>query len=516
MVLLLLAMLTALTVMNWRLQRSLQAERNERARARANAEALQGLFHDLRIASETLAEVVPPGSKSSDEFYLQVLRAYGKVFEKTPSLAQDPELRHGLAQAHYHYARAIRNHATAAHDGAFLDHFDRCIALLGPLVKEHPNLVWPRYDLFRALADRAAAEDLLARPTRSDVSLQGQYKALQVIEALQLDFPDDPAWRNAVASQHLNVGQRLLDDRRTEDAEPHFLQAQQIAQQLVAADPHKPNYLDTSIRALDQLARLASNTGHPEKGEALVRQALEASARLLPLVPENYEIQLGQACRAMNLAAILQVLGRPGESVVLLEGTTADLERLARRFPEHDNFQVRVAESLASLADAEFLIGRIAESKTHYHEAVTKLEKMLHARPNDRGIRNLLGTILVNCRVASLRDLARALTVLGPVADSDNNPYYVALAHLHLRDFREAITAARPHAQGVPGVAPSDGFCFILALAHAGLHEPGEAARWYREGMRLQKLAGRHQKADPLRDEAAAAVGERTGGRSLP
>ena len=502
-VLLLVAMVAALAMKNRELAEMARSEHRQKTLAADNLRAIRDLSRDIRLAAQSLSDAIPPGSSRTDEFYEGILKAYQKVVTQTPDLAIDPDLRHGLAQAHFQYARALANQDGVANAGRVVEHFDQAVGLLEPLSREHPDRVWARYDLFRTLTCRAHTLSGQVRPMRPDLALRDETRSLQVIEDLARDFPDNPSWRDAVANQNINLGSMLIVLKRLDEARRHFERAQELATRLAAEYPDRPTFARNSVLALDALAGMAGRSARPETAVPLLRRAIEGGAALVRAVPDDRAYPIEQSCRQAALADRLIELGQLGAAEPLLAEVVRTAERCMARFPEYDDYRIALFWDSARLAEIEHRLGKVAEAEALYRTLFERLERRCRERPDDLSVRNLLGSLLVACPVAGLRDPARTLALLEPSAAQDGTALWIALARFRLGKPRKAIALAKTHV----GDRSGDDFCFILALAHARLDEPGEAAKWFREGVRLRDRSGPQRNADPLMTEAAAAVG---------
>lgn len=155
-----------------------------------------------------------------------------------------------------------------------------------------PNDPKRRYDLYFATSGLAYAKEMLGKIAES-TSLRGESE--EMIEALLAQFPEQPAYQDAVSRACFNRGELARQRRQFHESEPEFVRCadldRKIAKQL-------PEY-DRCLRLIASLNRLADSRNQLKRydeAESNAKESLERCQELAARFPDRPpESQRGMA-----------------------------------------------------------------------------------------------------------------------------------------------------------------------------------------------------------------------------
>ncbi|CAO5184851.1 putative Anaphase-promoting complex subunit 5 domain-containing protein [Frankia sp. AiPs1] len=200
-----------------------------------------------------------------------------------------------------------------------------------------------------------------------------------------------------LASSLNNLGRRLADLDRREDALAAVDEATGIYRRLAAAQPDR--HLAGLAASLNNLARRLGDQGRYEQALATVE---EATALYRRLAADGSDAHLAQLAASLdNLARRLADLRRPDEALTVMREATDAYQRLADAQPER--YLAELATSLNNLSNRLADLGRIEEAMAVIGHAVRLREQLAQADPDA----HLPGL------AASLNNLALRLGTLG-------------------------------------------------------------------------------------------------------
>jgi serine/threonine-protein kinase len=510
--LLMIACLAVLGVLNSRLHASLSRERYQNRLAESRLDALQKVTRGVLFASENLAIALPPGSRSTHQFYEQVVRSYEDVLACDGSLAQDPEFRHRAAQANFQLARSLDSENAGANRGQGLTRFGQAIESLRKLSAEHPEKPFYRYDLARALKCRAIANTHDDDPERLGKAEQDHRESLQVFDALSGDFPDDPRWRNATADQLIEVSRLESRLGRSDEARKYLIRAIDVATPLADTISDPPIYRRTLALALGDLATQEVQAGHLEASEALRRRLLPLHEELCQARPDEREYRIEEIHCRQALARLLLAQGRPGEVQPVLSRALVLAEQVLSEIPDNSWITHVRSDGLFFKAEARLALARSPEdhaaAESSFRAIFERMEAICGSHNEMVDLRCWLGAVYAACPVAALRRPARAIELLKDHAgrgDHVSGPLCEALC-LAGR-WPEAIAIAEPRARALDGRDDASQFGYLLAWSMARLGRDDEASSWFHKAEAISE-ANRWQRylSARLRQEAAAAI----------
>jgi tetratricopeptide (TPR) repeat protein len=293
---------------------------------------------------------------------------------------------------------------------------------------------------------------------RREEALQAAEEANNIHRQLAAARPD--AFLPDLAISLNNLGNRLSDVGRREEALPAAEEAVKIRRQLAASRPDA--FLPDLAGSLNNLGIRLSNLGRWEDALQAAEEATKISRQLTVSRPDAFLPYFAMSLN--NLGRALSDLGRRGEALQAAEEATKIRRQLAASRP--DAFLPDLAGSLNNLGNSLSDLGR-QEEALHAMEEAVKISRQLAAARPDAFLPDL---------AMSLNNLASRLSALGRREEALQNAREAT-------DTYRQLAAARPDAF-LPDLARSLGARGAI-LARAG--NAIDAAESFREGMQRLK-----------------------------
>ncbi|MCS7167535.1 MAG: tetratricopeptide repeat protein [Gemmatales bacterium] len=212
-------------------------------------------------------------------------------------------------------------------------------------------------------------------------SEQAYRQAAVLFGALVAEHPQEPLYRQLLASTHNNLGVLLRHAGRIREAETCCQQALSLRTQLVAEYPQVPQYRHELASTHHNLATLWQQAGRFEEAAASYQQSVALSKKLVaehPLVPE-YRQQLAQA--HSNLGVLLRELGRVEEAETSYRQALALYQELVAERPGIPEYREGLATTHNNLANLLWQTGRKNEAEASYRQALALREKLTAEHP---------------------------------------------------------------------------------------------------------------------------------------
>jgi tetratricopeptide (TPR) repeat protein len=318
--------------------------RAERDRAEANYQRAERNFERARLAVEQmLTEVAEeqlayePRMEGKRRVLLEKALAFYQEFLEEKG--NDPGVRQATARAAKRVADLARmlrqdRRAEAA--------YDRAIDLLGALAVEFPDQPALGEDLANSHNFRGEVLRLTDRPQEA----QSAYEAALAIQTqLAREFPEEPAYRRDRARTHYNLGILSKDTSRPREAQQHFDEALTILNGLVETFPDNADYRQHLARSYLNLGPVLRVTrGFEQARDAYGRAIalLDALHRQHPDVPDyRHELAVTQN----NLAILLASAGRNPDAEQAHQQAFALFTRLAANFPGVPDYRKELANT---------------------------------------------------------------------------------------------------------------------------------------------------------------------------
>lgn len=217
-----------------------------------------------------------------------------------------------------------------------MEHLARAIGLLGDLVRQNPKNPGYRHLLALYHTQRFAAAG-------GDHQAAEEFtRATDILEGLVRDFPHVPDYRHDLSETYAMAAPpappRLASGPAapfTDDkAEELLRKALDISDKLVAEHPNIPRYLASQARILYKLGTMEHRSGRWREAEGSYRRAVAVQTALVEHHLSSPYNKVWLAAFRDGLAGMLVRLGRHGEAVAALKGTTEMLTGLMDEEPD--------------------------------------------------------------------------------------------------------------------------------------------------------------------------------------
>jgi tetratricopeptide (TPR) repeat protein len=165
-----------------------------------------------------------------------------------------------------------------------------------------PSLARTTYGLLKPQAQFHLGQVLEARQRPAEAeAAYGQ--AVMLAEPLAAQFPDVPAYRQALVGYSLQLAKRLARNGKSEQAAPYSRQALDLSEHLLAAPiPEGPREREEVISALNSLSSYLRDAGE-------LRGAERAARKLLQIARQTSEASPADPAAQHKLAQVLVKLG---------------------------------------------------------------------------------------------------------------------------------------------------------------------------------------------------------------
>ena len=247
-----------------------------------------------------------------------------------------PEARSKLAAVSFYLAK------TFAELGTLPDAIGSCeasIALLEPLVRDHPSVEKYRHDLAGDLNNLGNLQEKTGRLAEAMTSHQ---RALSHWECMTKDHPDRLSCiRRALRSVKNNIGLVLFDMGRLTEALTCHRRALDIHESRVSAVPaaeaHEAQF-DLS-ESLNNIGLIEQNTGHQTEALETYKRAIQLQEPIVRDHPEVLDYRDKLASCLLNLGATQLELGQLAEALTTHRRELEMWERLVRDHQSVPDYQ---------------------------------------------------------------------------------------------------------------------------------------------------------------------------------
>src|SRR5262249_581121 len=130
-------------------------------------------------------------------------------------------------------------------------------------------------------------------------------EALEILEKLDADYPGNPVYHDALASQGANLSGALIALDQFDEAEKVLGKALTVVEKLVAEYPDRFDYPRNQARNLFSLGQLKEKTGRFGEAEAAYRKALPIGRKLVTDLPRPPAFRLELVDYLCDLARLL-------------------------------------------------------------------------------------------------------------------------------------------------------------------------------------------------------------------
>ncbi len=296
---------------------------------------------------------------------------------KAELAAEDPHApgpRISLAKAHVLAGQVLAGQPDDL--AAAIASYQQAVELLEAVLRDHPELADPSFDLAMHLGDLNTLQQMAGK---LDSALQSLDKALEILERLNRQYPGVRNYQNSLASTYNRMSD--LHRRRREPAEALAF-AEKARMQLERLVSQHPEDLDSRV----DLARSCNHIGRGLQQARDSAEALRAFQRAVDLyesLPQldprhNYEL-------ACNLALCIPLIGAPNGTEGILDAAGLSKDDQARRHRYGD----RALEVLRRATRGDFLNPELLQSETDlnplrdrsdFQDLITEVTKRQHDR----------------------------------------------------------------------------------------------------------------------------------------
>jgi len=249
----------------------------------------------------------------------------------------------------------------------------RAVDILETLKDQHPEN--PAYRHMLAVAYRGTPR----RGTVRDREVQDE--AIRILRQLTKEFPDVPVYRYdliealAMAEHNFLVTTRReqhrkgVSEKQLHAAVEQLRQAISLGKELVKSHPSVPQYRVSLASSMRKLGRVLQDLERVEEAEANFRKAYELDVLLekqFPRVP-GYVLNLAESQH--SLGENLRMQGRLREARPFLEWAIASQEKFLEKVPENDWAKLRLSEQHRSLGRTLDELDEFDLSQQHFQKA---------------------------------------------------------------------------------------------------------------------------------------------------
>jgi serine/threonine protein kinase len=320
------------------------------------------------VAEQWLA--LEPHRKEAQRHFLLKALAFYEEFAREQSA--DPSVRLEAARA---CERAGNIHRMLGQHGPAEQAYRQALERLQQLTADFPNDPLYRRQLGSSWNELGVVLSATRRHEEAEHALR---QALDIGEKLEAEFLDSPDYQHDLASTHNNLAILLKSVGRLPEAEQTYRRSIQRRQKLVDDSPNNPIYLKGLAENLHNLGILLALTGRPREAEQCYRQALETFQKLaadFPIRPE-YRDRLGNCLG--ELALVLMNTGRPQEGEEMMLQGMEVYEKLVADFPTVPDYRYHLAVGYNNLGGLRHNLGRAREAEPALRRALD-LRLKLHA-----------------------------------------------------------------------------------------------------------------------------------------
>jgi len=207
-------------------------------------------------------------------------------------------------------------------------------------------------------------------------------QTLKIDEELAARKPARLEWLQDLVKHSINLGGRLADVDRFNEAEEWLRKAVTTAKALVAVAPAEPDYQGVLAGSHTSLANVLRAAGRFGEAEPVYRNALEVQEKLVADFAGIPEYRLWLADSHGNLGILFWQSGRKADAVAAYQKARALYERLVADFPAVATYHNHLANMLMNLAYLLSSQGQGSEARPILEAAINHQRAALELKPN--------------------------------------------------------------------------------------------------------------------------------------
>jgi serine/threonine protein kinase/tetratricopeptide (TPR) repeat protein len=352
--------------------RERDATRQKEELAQANLRrALQAVDRMLtKVAEERLARV-PQMQQLRADLLEEAMKLLAEILQDNPT---DPAVRLEAGRA---YLRVGDLRLLLGQPAAAEDVYRRALELVEALAAGHPDSLDSQKTLLICWVKLGNA---LALNNKLEDAGRASEQMHVVLQALPPEAETDPDVRHARAAFTGNQGFRLLLANHFHEAEPPCRQALELLERLAAQFPDQAKYRSDLASAYNTLAVILKKTGRLPDAQQAYQQALTLQTRLVAGDPADGELRARLGTTHRNLAILLGELRRPAEALAAFDQAQAVYDKLARDFPNFPFYRSELGEIAEGKALVLVQLGQGEKAQSLLEAAVE--EQKLALKPN--------------------------------------------------------------------------------------------------------------------------------------
>ncbi len=305
-------------------------------------------------------------------------------------------------------------------------------------------------------------------------------QALQLLQVLAKDSPQDARIRKTLAETHFNMGNfYLLSQNQPDEAAISYLAAIDAFSELTADFPMSPIYREQLGKSYFAEALLFKRTDELDLSKASYLKAIEIDQRLADEFPDNPGHRYRVSSSQSNLSTVYLAIGQLDEAQRTLDDLIRVRQALVTDYPDITRYRVGLAISLNNVGSLNAKQQRYEKAAEYFLLAIDHQRQALEANPEFEQYRQYLAQ--------DIEALAQVRLLQGEYGEADD--LVAKIPELSLDDPRYCLMTAAFYAKNLATISEAeqlseaesaawltqyrDRTFEMLALAQvAGLQEP--------------------------------------------
>ena len=348
--------------------------------------AMENLKESRRVVGAMFDKVVPKltDQREMDSTQRDILESALRFYEDfVLRRDRDPAVRHEVGRAYQRIAN-IENRLgrSRAAETAYL----RGLAVLDPLVAEHPTSLEYSRTQAEALHDLAGLYDHLGKPSEAEQAFR---RSLRLREELAVHDPADEAARRYLSRSYFSLALMLDHDSRWDEAEELYQQAVTLQEKLSADFPKSGEYQDELAHSLYELGYLLARTNRKREALQIYERIAAIREGLLNESPGNASYQYRLTASLNYLGALYRRANRLTEAERVGQRAVTVQEELVANHPGVPVYRTALVGSYINLGNLYMETLRLGEAERLYEMALRINEEV--ARKHSEQVHYVVG-----------------------------------------------------------------------------------------------------------------------------
>ena len=303
-------------------------------------------------------------------------------------------------------------------------------------------------------------------------------KTLKMSEELIAANPDKPDWVTALGDAHNNLGKLALQRGDLGAAVTEYRADDAIETRLSASDPRNNTQRENVLRVRAILGRTLAMTGDIDNGMRNLQQAIDIARQLVQVDPKQTSFQLKLAIYLSQLSRLKRLDGDLPAAQAMTGESLGIFSKLIQLDPANANWKQYGAEVQIEQAAESLSNGQAGAARAQVQTALDTLNPLVAKEAGDRIL--LLDTVTANLLLANAsrdklsaqRLRTDALQATQAVKSGDADPRLLALEVEALLDLRKNVDA-KPLIKRLWKAGYRDP-ALLTALHHANVDYPSD------------------------------------------